>query len=761
MAYSYFDYEGTGTTIQTNILCVSTEHMYAFKVLSEDESNVTLSDVALEATFTKSNAGVLCELGTAPSTKIRIIRSTPYDVLMHDFSNGAQFNAFSVDEVYEQVLYLCQELVEGKLIIDSSGNFGGTRAGISPQELQAQLAAQYSMGYSAGLAQQGKVLGQPLNVTDFPSLQSAIDEAVVSGRVLEGNPGETYVVTEPLTANGALRFDLRGAVIDGSAVPAGTTFNERPVLKVSGSIGAGVLLTSDVTPVGGVQNITIASTAGLAAGDYLLLSSNQLMVDGYGNAGSLRGEIIRVNAVINATTIQSASGVLFSYTTAAAAKVQKITNADRVQISNGKIICGGVGSWHTGLQLNYCTDFKVENLSTVGGEDVGITTFYCAGGLVRGGTQENCTNPDGGLQNNSGSGYGICLYYASRDIVIDGVKFRNCKRAVTGGALYPAVFNTIRNCVAEGGRNGLGTHEPCWWWTIEDNVISGMTGVGINVRGQFNKIHRNKIFNTDSFGIQVRTFYVNPLGLRGVEILDNYLERTSGIFLDGHATNGRVIDATIRGGEIRNAEFNNITVRRSDNVIIDGVRITGQVVPGVTDGNGIVFSGSATAGDNCTNVLINGVEIKDAARYGILALRVKKLQILNSKVHLAQREAFRADTCEDSIIAGNRVKGAVVNFTYSILAINCLKTAVNNNHVEGGNNAVQTGNHGIGFVASSGVCEDNQAVGNTISGHASAVIVTGTGVNHSVVVGNNGRNCYGATKFNITSANQSVANNLI
>ena len=129
MAYSYFDYEGTGTTIQTDILCVSTEHMYAYKVLSEEKSNVTLSDVALAATFTKNNAGVLCELDTAPSTKIRVIRSTPYDVLTHDFSNGAQFNASSVDEVYEQLLYLCQEIVEGKLIMDSSGKFGGTAAG--------------------------------------------------------------------------------------------------------------------------------------------------------------------------------------------------------------------------------------------------------------------------------------------------------------------------------------------------------------------------------------------------------------------------------------------------------------------------------------------------------------------------------------------------------------------------------------------------------------------------------------------------------
>ena len=159
MAYSYFDYEGTDTTIQTDILCVSTEHMYALKVLSEEKSNITLSDVALAATFTKNDAGVLCELKTAPSTKIRVIRSTPYDVLMHDFSNGAQFNADSVDEVYEQLLYLCQEIVEGKLIIDSAGNFGGTSAGgISQNELQKQLAAQYSLGNSAGEAA-GKAVG--------------------------------------------------------------------------------------------------------------------------------------------------------------------------------------------------------------------------------------------------------------------------------------------------------------------------------------------------------------------------------------------------------------------------------------------------------------------------------------------------------------------------------------------------------------------------------------------------------------------------
>ena len=149
MAYSYFDYEGTGTTIQTNILCVSTEHMYAFKVLSKDKYTVTISKEPLPAKFTKTDAGVLCELSTAPSTKIRVIRSTPYDVLMHDFSNGAQFNADSVDEVYEQLLYLCQEIVEGKLLIDSSGIIG-TSACISQAALDDKVAAGKAAGYDEG-----------------------------------------------------------------------------------------------------------------------------------------------------------------------------------------------------------------------------------------------------------------------------------------------------------------------------------------------------------------------------------------------------------------------------------------------------------------------------------------------------------------------------------------------------------------------------------------------------------------------------------
>lgn len=611
-------------------------------------------------------------------------------------------------------------------------------------------------------------LGEVVSVKDFgakgdgvtddtAALQAALTFAATNKLRLHGIGGATYKVTAPLSLSAAIDFDMRGDTIDGRTVPAGVALNQSAVLTVKGSIGASVAVTSDVSK--GVGTIAVASTSGFAAGDYFLLSSDQLMVDGYGNASSLRGEINRVQTA-SGNTLGGASWSLFSYASASNAKVQRIAPAFGVNIRNGRILAGGVGSWHTGLKLEYCVGFDISNLDVIGGEDVGISTFYCCDGVIRGGHIEDCTNPTGGMASDNGTGYGVCLYYATRNVILDGIHFRNCKRAVTGGARYPSVFNTTRNCTAEGGRNGFGTHEPCWWWVIEDCVARGMTGVGANVRGQFNKLARNRFIDCDSFGIQVRTFYPNPSGLRGVELVDNYMERTAGILLDGDATDGRVIDATISGGDIRDAEFNSITIRRADNVIVRGVRVTGQTTPGSADGNGIIISGSTTAGDRCTNIQIDGVQIKDAARYGIKVSYADRIAINGTTVGQAQRDGVYADSCTDLSISGGFYKGGVVNFTYGIRALNCLRTTVNGVILEGNSDASQTGNHGIVFTASGGACTDNAAVGNTVRNFASAVLVIGTGVDYSLVTGNNGRGCYGATKFNVTSASQVVANNL-
>lgn len=598
---------------------------------------------------------------------------------------------------------------------------------------------------------------------DTNPLQAAITYATDSGRELRGEPGAVYRVTSGLTANGALRFDMCNSTIDGSDIPVGTGYNQMFVLKVTGSIDVGISVTANV--VESATSISLTSTSGLSAEDYVLLSSQQTMVDGYGNSANKRGELGRIKTVTSGTAVELVDATLFSYASASPTIIQKINPLFGVSLKNGTIIAGGANSRHTTLQLFYCVNPVIEDVNITGGDDVGIATFFCYGGSIKGGRiRDSMWQEPGDPETAGGTGYGVCLYSATRDFVVEGVHFENCIRAITGGGAYPSVHCLTKFCVAEDVKNGFGGHEPCWWWTVEDCIVRRASGVGVNCRGQFTKVHRCKFFDTSGFGIQVRTFYTNPLGVRGTELVDNEFVRSGGILLDGDATHGRVVNTTIRGGRFEYTNFNNIAIRRSDNVLIDGVQLVSQRVVTANDGQAISISGSATSGDQCTDVVIANCQVVNAARRGVSATRVQRLTITGNNVMYALNDGIYLEQCVDTNISGNRVRGGDVAFSAPIRAVNSLRTTVTGNNVAGKNDTSLTSNHGIVFSASGGLdCLDNVAVGNTISGAASAVIaVSGGGgtINHTVVVGNNGRGCYGATKFNVVSANKSVDNNL-
>lgn len=600
---------------------------------------------------------------------------------------------------------------------------------------------------------------------DTTALQAAITYAAASGGELCGDPGAVYRVTSGLTASGALRFDMCGCTIDGRDIPIGTGYNQMFVLRITGSIDSGIGVTSDV--VVGATSISVASTTGLAAEDYVLLSSQQTIVDGYGNSANKRGELGRIKTVTSSTAVELVDATLFGYASASTAIIQKINPLFGVELRNGTIIAGGANSRHTTLQLFYCVNPVIEDVNITGGDDVGIATFFCYGGRIKGGRiRDSMWQEPGDPETSGGTGYGVCLYSATRDFVVDGVHFERCIRAITGGGTYPSVHCLTKFCVAEDVKNGFGGHEPCWWWTVEDCVVRRASGVGVNCRGQFMKVHRCKFFDTSGFGIQVRTFYNNPLGVRGTELVDNEFVRSGGIILDGDATNGRVVNTTIRGGRFESTNFNNIAIRRSDNTLIDGVRFVSQIVSTANDGQAVTISGSATSGDQCTDIVIANCQVVNAARRGISATRVQRITITGNSVLYAFNDGIYIEQCADTSISGNQVRGGDVAFSAPIRVVNSLRTTVTGNNVAGKNDSALTSNHGIVFSSSGGLdCLDNVAVGNTVSGAASAVIaaVSGGGgtINHTAVVGNNGRNCYGATKFNIVSANQSVANNLV
>jgi len=588
---------------------------------------------------------------------------------------------------------------------------------------------------------------------DTTKIQAAFDSGAETILIPDG----TYLVSSGLTIAHSVKIIGEGdATIDGSTIANGSTFNDVTVLNIYGSgLGSNLSVSSDITA--GDNTITMADTSSLLAGDDILISSQQLMVDGYGNSSNKRGEQATIDTVDSGTQITLRSGTLFSYTAASPTIVREIGMLSGVTLQDFSVIAGGVSSWHTGIKLEYLKSFNLSNINVKGGEDVGISTFYSTDGVISGGLIEDSTNPDGGLASSTGTGYGVSLYYASNNISLVGIRFNNCKRGATGGALYPSVYNKVLRCYVENGKNGLGGHEPCWWWTLQDNVVRGMTGVGFNVRGQYTKLINNTIADCAGNGIIVRTYYVNPTGLVGTELIGNVMDNTAGIYLDGDATDGRVIDTIISGGRITNGRYNNITADRSDGVIIRDVLLDGQETAATTDGNGIVLSGtSATLGDkNCTNVSISGVTIPNALRHGILSKYTQGLTIANCTIEGTPQQAVKIEDGTGANINGGTYNGGDTNFTYSIRIDDTTKATVNNCRVYGKDDVAQTSNHGIGFIT----CTDVVVVGNNVSGHASAVLTSGG--DHHVAACNNGRDCYGATIFNISGANQVSANNLI
>ena len=86
-------------------------HLFVFVV---EDGKVTGS--AIEASFNYTGDALYVNFTEAKTGTFRIIRSTPYDALWHDFNNGAKFTDTNVEEVWLQLLYLYQEILEGKYV---------------------------------------------------------------------------------------------------------------------------------------------------------------------------------------------------------------------------------------------------------------------------------------------------------------------------------------------------------------------------------------------------------------------------------------------------------------------------------------------------------------------------------------------------------------------------------------------------------------------------------------------------------------------
>ena len=498
---------------------------------------------------------------------------------------------------------------------------------------------------------------------DTLALQNAINAAYGSTLVFDAL---TYKISSELTITDAIEIDGRGATINGAALPVGTGLNQIRAIHVYGTIsGSTIPVTASLTPGG--KTLTM-DTSTLAVNDTILLSSDQLMVDGYGNAGSKRGQLSLIHSIDSGTQATMAMAAEFPFDHTQNLKVQRIVPCTNVTIRNLTIRMKGIVSVHGGIRLDYCTNFAIENVTVIGGEDHGIATWYSMHGVIDRCRIYDCTsaadwNP--ALQ----TGYAFVFYNASRDITLQNSYINNCRRGNTGGSTYPALYITVQNNYAVDGDNGFGTHEPCFNWSILNNYASGLRQNFIQIRGSRHLVQGNRVVGCGKQGIRVRTYYDDPTGLHDIHLIDNYLERCgeTGIWIDGidpvndsPSNGGPVVGVVIRGGSIVDTNYNAIYVTRGTDVLIDGMLIDGTVTAGATDGNGVYINGGTDAWDRSTNVRILNCRFKRLLRNAVRAdyatgITVRGCQIGQFAASSTGVNGVYINQCQDLTLADNAI----------------------------------------------------------------------------------------------------------
>ena len=495
---------------------------------------------------------------------------------------------------------------------------------------------------------------------DTAAIQAAIDAC--AGRRLFF-PAGTYKLLTGLVASTGIHLDMDpNAVLDYSAAPAGTALAQKYALKFSGALsGAHIAITANIAE--GATAVQMADTAGLAAGDWVLIRSDDPYITGGDPLAATLGHMTRIKSVDSATQVTLRERCPFAYTAASNARVTKATMLEGVRVTGGNILCGGIGSVHNGFLFAYCDSPHISGVLVQGAEDCGINFANCVNQIASGNVIDDSTSPGGAIGN---TGYGIVVT-GGRGGKAVGNTMSNCRHAIAGGSYVGVVsigFTASHND-AYGGGVALDFHEECYGWKYVGNTVIGCVG-GAVLRGPGTMFDGNAIRDCGGNGVEVRQYKNNTVGLPRMSVCNNTIENTSlygiaaightvttdkilGLILSGNQIKGTlehgiildyVVGAVIAncnisgiGGSsrtgmlIRNSErvainggqieanmpsnSNGITIENSDRVTINGVHLIGSA--GAVSQDGIRSSGT---GSN-DSIIINGCYIGGFSRYAV------------------------------------------------------------------------------------------------------------------------------------------------
>lgn len=564
-------------------------------------------------------------------------------------------------------------------------------------------------------------------------------------RTVNLTPGQTYHVSDSISVPNGVELIGNGSTINAEDMPIATTILQKFVISAVGSEGNTHPVTTAIARWSrSIKGIT--TTTGLKAGDLVLIKNNEKAVAGFARSDRVKGEFKRIVSIVSPTEVTLDSGVYLDYGTSGLSLVK--INPATVRISNLNVVCGGVGSGHTGVHLMYNADSVLADITVVGGEDNGICVRRSYG------IQVDRPQVTGSTSSTTlgNTGYGVSVIEGSAHVNVSNGQFRNCRHFVAGGGIWPAAYVRISGSRGEdSSAAGFDCHESTFYWTFEGNTVIGAVSDGFLIRGQNITLKDNMAVDCPGVGFRGATWdgVTEQAGL--VFDGNRAVKCGNGISILGAAFSdtGPSIKRNIRVANNRVSEclYGGISIQNFDNVIV-----TGNNVSSITGGSGIYLYG-LSASELSTNVNASNNVVNYAGsiatHVGVKVANVNRANVSNTSVRSVSGYGMEFVGCNEIVLSGNNS----TNNAYYALMIDTVNTA----SVNGGEYSSSTNASGDGIrcVGSSNVSIVGTVTANPRYG------INATGCQNVIISLNNVRsNGAGSKIYTATSTNVVNVNNL-
>ena len=454
------------------------------------------------------------------------------------------------------------------------------------------------------------------STNDRDALQTLID-ALPSGGILD-LLGTTYRVDSTLDLKADMT--LRNGTLDFSNAADGDV-----LLSLIGSQGSIVALTANAAEGG--TTVTVGSVSGFAAGDYVLIGSEQAY--DASDTASWRGEINIVSSAVS-TTITLTIPLQQAYTTATSASVRKLTQATNVRIENLECIGKSTNDNNQrAIDVQFGRFIDIQGCRFIGFSDASVRLFQTVESAVN-----YCRFR---TQHDSTLAYGITFVNGTQDCIASNNHFQDVRHSLstnnvssTFGIPRRIKFignNVIDSAPAVGGSGGdaIDTHAAAEDIEIISNTVHASSGVGIHVGCSRAVILGNEITNTASYGI----YYNNETDRAGEIIIANNRIRGAGDM-------GIRVTQGVAG-----------TTANLQSVVISGNLISGA------GGHG-VFVKTEGVQDNF-NIAISGNSIHAPGGDGIHVTFLLGATIVGNTIRSPSGSAIEVNECHRVAVAGNTV----------------------------------------------------------------------------------------------------------